>query len=480
MSYLKANKPRRYELWTVEKVIKLLKQLRLISPREYQRVYKATLLFCQSYISSLFTRNMGSMLHLREIKKVINGSTQIAYELLDALQRLTTLSRFINDEFALPKGLVIWRNGVEIKVPAVKYSKLKEDANWDIFEEIFLNTEIPVCVCDIMMTDDEAREYFIQINQNAKMEFIAYMNAIRGQLSEWIREHARYFDDDDRSKKKLLPLLDVIKLKPTEKKSMIFDELIAKMCTYEYLRDLNHSDKYLGNNTIEEMYKNFTLQHDIDGHKFKTLTENVKKRSYTIKRLVEETGDSSLTTSLADLLLLYTFTYKIREYYGKKSLINYEKFGKCLFNAIRTLINVKDKNNQNDKSKFVMPDGKKTYFSYYKGRYSPEDIKQKHQYIIDRLELLYDFDDLGITTKDSKRGMPRYDTLRRLEEQGYKSPPSGKPLSADDAIGGHRIPHSKGGPTTYENCVALSKEDNDAMKDTPYDEYMLSLGKEIS
>lgn len=471
MSYKLQQNPLKLERWSVRKILELYGNNQIIAPKEYQRVFKAELPFQRSYVTSLVTNTCSSGIHLRTMK---DGS----YEMLDCLQRITSLINYVHkDEFPLLPEYKMNVSGVEIEVPAMVYSKLQKHDNFELIYERFMNTEIPVTVYAKEMTDQEASEVFQKLNQQNKMTHQEIMNSIRGRISEWVREVARYGELYPK-----LKLIQVIKLQAKSKSPMIIDEMIAKFCCFEWLKSTGKLGEktYVSNSTVEEMYRN-TIINDrrLEGatgqkgeNQFKNLIKDVEKRSEFIRKLVVGSGDSTYTTKISEMMILFNFTYGFDTYYGKQVKIDYKKLGKELFNILRELQNPKSKVVKN----VLLPGNKKTEFSYLKGRYAPHEIKRKNELIFKALHKL-SLEKLGLVLRDDNRAMKKQVVLKRLHEQEYISPPSGKQITADEAIGGHRKPYCDGHPSDYSNCVALSVEDNQKMSNKYYEDYMINEKK---
>ena len=108
-------------------------------------------------------------------------------------------------------------------------------------------------------------------------------------------------------------------------------------------------------------------------------------------------------------------------------------------------------------------DGDRTVGEAFKGYLSfdrPEDWKFKAS--VDWF--LEEFDPLNIiTVKDPKRCYTNKQIEDRLIQQDWKDYIDDKPLKLKDAVGAHKIAHTKGGKTTLDNLVVISEAHNSAM-----------------
>ena len=78
------------------------------------------------------------------------------------------------------------------------------------------------------------------------------------------------------------------------------------------------------------------------------------------------------------------------------------------------------------------------------------------------------FDPVGIgalVVMDSARTFSTKMIEEQLASQGYRCWVTGEKLTMKDAHGGHIVPHSKGGQTTYNNLVVIHKNHNITMSD---------------
>lgn len=81
----------------------------------------------------------------------------------------------------------------------------------------------------------------------------------------------------------------------------------------------------------------------------------------------------------------------------------------------------------------------------------------------------------GIVYKDPIRCFPRSMIDRKFAEQNFQCPIDGTILRKE-ARGGHNMAHSKGGTTTYDNLIVVSKRVNDAMGSLSFEEYCDMIG----
>jgi 5-methylcytosine-specific restriction endonuclease McrA len=76
-----------------------------------------------------------------------------------------------------------------------------------------------------------------------------------------------------------------------------------------------------------------------------------------------------------------------------------------------------------------------------------------------------------VTLKDPQRLFPRDWRENKLAEQGFKCAVDGKPLTMENAQGGHIISHADGGRTIYDNLAMISTEHNRKMGSMSLEKY---------
>lgn len=80
----------------------------------------------------------------------------------------------------------------------------------------------------------------------------------------------------------------------------------------------------------------------------------------------------------------------------------------------------------------------------------------------------------GVVYKDTQRRFPRSMIDLKFAQQDFRCGITNKEISRREATGAHIIPHCKGGPTTYENLIVVSRDINTDMGSMTLDEYMES------
>lgn len=179
-------------------------------------------------------------------------------------------------------------------------------------------------------------------------------------------------------------------------------------------------------------------------------------------------GGQGLT--IGQFSLLTRVYFHMRKKYGEFKVNDYLAFWDQFARAFltvesrRDLIKVKSENGK-------LVDGDRTVGEAFRG-YLSFDIPQEWKYFDSLNWFLGAFDPLNVVTpKDKKRCFTRKEIEDRLIEQDWTDFIDGRPLALEDAVGAHRIAHTKGGRTTKDNLAVISEAHNSAMGSMDVDSY---------
>jgi hypothetical protein len=452
MSYLKEAEPSKLTDLTVKQLIDWINEGKLVLNPAYQRAYVARELWARTFIGALLQRAMNSVIHIR---KMPNGT----YEILDGLQRLTTLKKFYDSEFKTPtyhnESLPIYVDGGVIKLPPSTMKEIQKLSDSDIITNRFYSFKLGAIMYHESMTDDEASEVFWALNDNNTLTAQEKRNGILGTQSEWVREVSRKGE-----KFSLLPVLRVIYGIKNDR--MQLDEMVARAVQYEVWHQTKKEGIYFGYAdaaTLDDLYQSVTYRYKPEA--FKSIAKEVERRFEIVRKIVAASGAPDLhTKTVAKVLALYQLTYALEEKFGKAVKIDYDTFAPNLWSELSNLADTK---------MMGIFNRKKTEFSELLGLYSPDEVGRKLAMI------LMSIHEVGIIKKDVRRCFSLDEKYRRWVDQDMKCAVTGEELTFDQAIGGHIIPHSKGGKTTYDNLVILSYKANADMGNTPFYEYIAAM-----
>lgn len=448
MSYLKAKNPTIATSFTVGNLIDLALIGKLTLQPDFQREYVAKEKWARGYIGSILQRSMNSVIHLRKMK---DGT----YQVIDGLQRITTLVKFFKSEFKTPDyhgqpiPLYFEKGVVQLKPSTLQ--EIQKLSSGDAITSRFKDFQVAAIVYDESMTDDEASEVFWTLNDNNDLKPQEKRNGILGVVSEYVREVSRLGNKFSK-----LPVLGVVSVESNGR--MNLDEMVARAVQYEVWHQTKKEGilyGYADSANLDDLYK--SIEYRNDSKAFAPIVKEVERRFELVRRIVEASGAPKLhTKNTSKVLSLYQLTYGLEEKFGKSFKIDYEDFAQNLWTQLSIL---------NDSSVMGVFNRKKTEYAELVGLYSPDEVARKLALVLGMIG------DIGITVKDVRRSFSPDDKYRRWLDQEQKCALTGEELTFDKAIGGHIIPHSKGGKTTYDNLVILSYNSNAKMGNTPYYEF---------
>ena len=419
----------------------------LVVNEEYQRERRADEKWMSQYITSGFQNKVSSCVYLR-----LRDDGK--FEILDGQQRLTTIRDFfenlvrINEVSKdLPKGLL--------------YEEIADRNGGAKALRKFRNHTLPIVIYS-NIDDIECAEIFVSLNNNTKMEDMEMLNAIRGEVSKWVREHSRT------GWEKQLPVFNEIMLKSNKK--MNLDEMVAKSFLLEKFYDETPNGIYadyceLGTKTglgVKQMYED--KEYRFNEKRVEQIGNRVKSRWKLVEKMVVGGRDKKIyTRKINHMLLRYFTTFWMREKFGKNISVDWNKFGVAFNQSVIAL---------HDMKKYGEATRKKTRFSELMGLYAPHERKEMRDLLFQEIMQR----DHGVSVKDSKRTFTPEQKYTQWAKQNFKCvicEAQGKEtvLTEDNIHGDHKIPHSRGGETTEENLIVLCSEHNNHKSDRTLEEY---------
>lgn len=441
--------------------------------REYQREKVASLTFKQGIMLTVILNSYKKIpeIHIRVVKK---GKSFI-FELIDGQQRITSILDFINGEFCLPKHDSFIINGIDLREKNIDWIRQNEP---NLYQTI-LSYRIS-CKWYENLSDSQTADLFINVlNNSNEMKPQEKRNAIRGRLSEYIRNISRF-----ENKHKLFDrtLIDSGKKKKWKLSNfsegfvingrMEVDEFVSEMIMLQHngyrngLTQGKHTDwitKAQATNGIlstEEQFEDYK----------ESVLEPLIQFSYDIITSVASDRKYKLVPMFSQMLILYG--YELKNKYGKLIIETY----------VNKFFEVYDKWSNTDKKTggklyadelmFGTDDEQMEPFNKLFGGKNPKAIGTI-TYILDK-ELKENMDSFGVIEIDN-RDFTRDQIIRKWEEQGRVDFYDGKPLDNKKLVGDHYIPRSwgkkKGGVTEYDNLVVTSKSHNLKKLNMSGDEY---------
>lgn len=437
--------------------------------REYQREKVASLSFKQGIILTVILNSYKKIpeIHIRVVKK---GKSFI-FELIDGQQRITSILDFINGEFSLPKDDSFIINGIDLREKNIDWIRQNEP---NLYQAI-LSYRIS-CKWYENLSDTQTADLFINVlNNSNEMKPQEKRNAIRGRLSEYIRNTSRF---ENKHK-----LFDRTLIDSGKKKRWIlsnFSEgfvINGRMEIDEFLSELivlqsngYHNGITQGKHTqwiTNAQSANGILSTEEQFDDFKeSVLEPLIEFSYDVITSVPSDRKYKLVPMFSQMLILYG--YSLKNKYGKLIIETYvNKF----FEVYEKWSNTSTKLYTNE-FMFGTDDEQMEPFNKLFGGKNPKAIGTI-TYVLDK-ELKEDMDSFGVIEIDT-RDFTRDQIIRKWEEQGRVDFYDKQPLDNKKLVGDHYIPRSwgkkKGGITEYDNLVVTSKSHNLKKLNMSGDEY---------
>jgi hypothetical protein len=173
------------------------------------------------------------------------------------------------------------------------------------------------------------------------------------------------------------------------------------------------------------------------------------------------------------VVMLYRLYFYFKQTYGEFKINDYSKFWAEFEKAFNVF------NSSNPQRKDIVENNRLIHeaFNQHLGEHKTQF---KFDNTVTWLLEEFDLDKATVLVVDKNRTFPREMIELKLAEQGYKDWVDGKPLTMENAQGGHIVPHSQGGKTEYDNLVVISAEHNRRMQDTNAYTYKKNLLEEVA
>ena len=428
--------------------------------REYQREKVASIQWKQSLMQTILCSPYARIpqIHIR----VINTPSGIKYEIIDGQQRVTSILDFIKGQYPLVDKLKAYNN---TDVGNMTFADLEK--NYPKIYNHILDYRITVIWYEAL-DDAMVSDLFVKVlnNQN-NLNPQEIRNAIRGLISEWVRNTARYephplFSRVTKTSKKngsetKLEHIPSLKLGGR----MEVDEWLSQLI---YMYENGVKDGVTSQKALTNWVQNSQLPGtwgSMDSPQFKKFNKNWNNfLDYCLNMVKSVPRDyvSKITPMNLQLLFLYAREIEVNRGF---SIQNRKKFATAYFD---TIVKWSDQNKKlyanwhQILNKKQMPPMKELF-----GGKNPNAI-QTIMWILDR-EINESPSDWGIIKLDPRDSFTREDVIRKWREQDKKCFYTGKPLTeVEELVGDHYIPRSfgidLGGVTEYHNLRVTDRHIN--------------------
>lgn len=442
------------------------------SPRSYQREFVTKEEIRDGVLRTIFQKGMATVpgIHVRAItKRTGDGTIGVLYEVIDGQQRVTSISNFINDIFVTPRELFFRYGDISNDISNMYCSEIKEKypSAYEYLLQYYLS-----CTWYVG-SDEETADLFVNVLNNTNiMNYQEKRNAIRGGLSDFIRDAARPIDG-----KQKYPLLECIAkgdkreykwMSVGTNNRMEMDEWVA-IGLFWWLANNKNFENGVNQNELTE----WTKEVQRPGGKYANGFNDVKKAEeffkygYSLLKEVDKIHRRKVSPMAAHILIFFakrleSMGYKI----NKKVFVNY-------------FFEIYDKWNDVKKPLYAserMANGKESMPQFSKLFVMRNSSRIKTILMVMDRYVKSDAKKFGLTPLDNRAGFSSNDIYQRLLEQGGMDYFTGTPLDIFDAEGDHYIPRSygidEGGVTEYKNLVVTSRSNNNAKSNIHGDDFL--------
>jgi hypothetical protein len=455
-----------------------------VGSREYQREKVASVRWKQDIMRTVLSKTHAKIpqIHFR-----VNtpGDYPHSFEIIDGQQRTTAIIGFLNNEYPLPVDFLTNNN---INIGGMNASDLKMSYK-SIYREI-LDYRIS-CIWYENLDDDQVSDLFVNVLNNVNsMTQQEIRNAIRGQLSSYIRDRARFenqhplftrsrvikLDKSKNSTKELVTLSYLPKL--TLKGRMEVDEWLTHLI---YLNEHGAEYGISGQAAVTKWIKSIQLpggEAALNSNKFSPLRkrcDELLNLSFKLISSVDTVHKDSLTPFVAMMLILYGDHLQSKG----KTIKDYTSFTSWFFS-------VYDK--WSDESKKIYAN----HVTANGGHMPPMNqlFNGKNSNAIKTIFMILNKEfsevthsNIGVLELDPRTSFSKSDIRQKWIEQGQKCYYTGQLLAENDIVGDHYIPRSHGvaagGVTEYSNLVVTSAARNLEKLNMHGDEYKRLLAERM-
>lgn len=428
--------------------------------REYQREKVAPLLWKQNLLNTVLADTVARIpqIHIR-VKSNSDGTFN--FEIIDGQQRVTTLIDFLQNKFALARGQRTAENTlvgnmnmreVERHYPQIihRIKQYRITTTW--YENI---------------DDAQTARLFVEVLNNTNdMKPQEIRNAIRGLLSEYIRNRSRFENQHELFSRKVTG-------HGTAREKITLEHLPrlalkGRMEVDEWLSQLIYLNEHgaingVSNKALTDWITNIQRPGNKAAIGSEKRFREIEKRSDDLLdfafKLVDSV-DHKYKNHLSPMMAMMMILYGAELQKSNLKVVDPKAYTDMYFDIITRWSDTKTKlyiNHKMADKKSQMPPMKELF-----GGKNSKAIGTIF-YILD-LERDKNPNKFGLLLMDPRETFSEYDIIKKWKEQDGKCFYTGRPLNEDEIVGDHYIPRSwgidKGGVTEYSNLVVTDSRTN--------------------
>lgn len=430
----------------------------ILSP-EYQRNFIAPPVWSRTIVVSVWCRKGVNTIHLRDL-----GDGR--YEVLDGLQRLKSIFLYVTGKIwlTLPKGsdglYVPVRNSDSYRKIQLKWEHLN-----DSDKELFYNSPLGTAIYNVAMTDTEAAEKFVELNDGNDLKDQEKRNGQKGHHTSMVRSVVNAATPFEELGTEVHPFFEKIELRNDRRQA---EEIVAKLAAASILYNENSSEWFLATEIdrvlLDEQYRTTAGRSNLDECKrtYKTLKE-ILDQMYKILTIASD-EKMAKQTMRSGPKILFAFQFLLYLKATKLEIVDFQAFADAYVDAMysmfldqETLYDGRQKSRQLVSWRTML------------GLHLRDQVFAKIGIFLDAITVNGELP--GIIGK-RERCFGEEQILKRFEEQGKKCAITGMPVFMKDIEGGHIISHANQGDTSYDNLIVITKEVNRRMGSMNLDEFL--------
>ena len=453
----------------IEKTVKWLLDMmfagKIILSPEYQRNFVARPKWSKKIVISIWNRKGVNTLHLRDLG---DGT----YEVLDGLQRLQSIFLYINGKISLttPKGA----DGVYVPMGnSETYRKisLKGEHLTDADKQAFYDSVIATSIYNSAMTDIEAADKFVELNDGNDLKDQEKRNGLKGFYTSMVRSIVNPDTPFDELGTSLHPFFEVFKLRNDRRQA---EELVAKLAAASILYNENLSEWFLATEIdrvlLDEQYESTPGRTDLSECKktYKTLKEILDQMLKIVNSASDEKMAKKSFSSGPKILFAFEFLLYLKAM--KLEIVDFKAFADTYVPTMYSMFLDQETTYEGrQKSRLLVT------WSGMLGLHLKDQIFAKIGIFLNAITV--DGEISGVVGK-RVRCFSEVQILNRFEQQGKRCAIEGAPVFMKDIEGGHIISHANGGDNGDDNLIVITKEVNRKMGRMNLDEFLMKYGEE--
>ena len=411
-------------------------------------------------------------LKLRTLTENVRASTSYKYRSIDGGHRKRAIRDFVANKFKTSKSTVAIVNSQEYHVGGKYFRELPLGVR-----DQFFAYEIRFTIYGESMTDSQASEIFRRVNISTNVNNQETLNALEDNLvARFIRETSRPVVGLNNS---YHDLYEYKLNKKSEREQEYFKDVSSRLRDDEYTTRIltivskdSKDANWLTCSEAENEHTFLNLGDPITGVWAKEKEKAKQHQNLVIKALdfmlqYAKTKRNSVNLYLKmtniEFVIVMRLYFHLVKTYGREGfkINNWQNFYESVRNAMLRFTSTDEKLLRKDT--ITDSKGLRTVTEAFKGYLGVHNDQLRCEKSVEWLLEEMKIEDSGIIFLDKKRVFNSEEIDAGWLKQDKLDWIDGKPLTRENASGGHIVAHSEGGKTEMSNLCVISKEHNQRM-----------------